>query len=59
METGAEISVEQALDMVSTGFDVLAEHGASFHDPAELSDVIPGLVAQAKENVMTRRRRPS
>ncbi len=28
-------------------------------DPAELSDVIPGLVAQAKENVMTRRVRPS
>jgi len=28
-------------------------------DPAELSDVIPGLVAQAKENVMTRRSRPS
>jgi NAD(P)-dependent dehydrogenase (short-subunit alcohol dehydrogenase family) len=25
-------------------------------DPAELSDVIPGLVAKAKENVMTRRR---
>lgn len=27
-------------------------------DPAELSDVIPDLVAKAKENVMTRRRRP-
>ncbi len=27
-------------------------------DPAELSDVIPGLVAQAKDNVMNRRRRP-